>query len=81
MSSSTPRYIAEVDERSGPGSRIHRPRRNGHGGRLSADALEWNDSVERHVINWPPGFHPHVEEGVIEVRNGGGRRWRVWGTA
>ena len=34
---------------------------------------EWNDSVERHVINWPPGFHPHVEEGVIEVRNGGGR--------
>ena len=34
---------------------------------------EWNDSVERHVISWPPGFHPHVEDRVIEVRNGGGR--------
>ena len=34
---------------------------------------EWNDSIERHVISWPPGFHPHVEDGVIEVRNGGGR--------
>ena len=34
---------------------------------------EWNDSIERHVISWPPGFHPHVEEGVVEVRNGGGR--------
>ena len=34
---------------------------------------EWNDSVERHVISWPPGFYPHVEDGLIEVRNGGGR--------
>ena len=34
---------------------------------------EWNDSVERHVINWPPGFYPHIEDGMVEVRNGGGR--------
>ena len=31
------------------------------------------DSEERHVISWPPGFYPHVEDGMIEVRNGGGR--------
>ena len=31
------------------------------------------DAEERHVISWPPGFHPHVEDGMIEVRNGGGR--------
>ena len=34
---------------------------------------EWNDSIERHMIKWPPGFHPHVEDGVFEVSNGGGR--------
>ena len=34
---------------------------------------DWNDSIKRRVIKWPPGFHPHVEEGVFEVRNGGGR--------
>ena len=34
---------------------------------------EWNDSIERHVISWPPGFHPHIEDGMFEVRNGGGR--------
>lgn len=27
----------------------------------------------RHMILWPPGFYPHVEDGMIEVRNGGGR--------
>ena len=31
------------------------------------------DSIERHVIDWPPGFYPHIEEGIIEVRSGGGR--------
>ncbi len=31
------------------------------------------DSIERHVIKWPPGFHPYIENGVFEVRNGGGR--------
>ena len=34
---------------------------------------EWNDSIERHVINWPPGFYPHVKDGMVEARNGGGR--------
>ena len=34
---------------------------------------EWNDSIMRHVISWPPGFYPHIEDGMIEVRNGGGR--------
>ena len=35
----------------------------------------WNrgDDEDRHVISWPPGFYPHVEDGIIEVRNGGGR--------
>ena len=32
------------------------------------------DDERRHVILWPPGFYPHLEDGVIEVRNGGGRR-------
>ena len=31
------------------------------------------DEVRRDVILWPPGFYPHLEDGVIEVRNGGGR--------
>ena len=31
------------------------------------------DDERRHVISWPPGFYPHLEDGVIEVRNGGGR--------
>ncbi len=31
------------------------------------------DSEERHAISWPPGFYPHIEDGMIEVRNGGGR--------
>ena len=26
-----------------------------------------------HTIVWPPGFTPHIEDGVIEVRNGGGK--------
>ena len=25
------------------------------------------------VIIWPPGFTPHLKDGVVEVRNGGGR--------
>lgn len=43
---------------------------------------------ERHVVRWPPGYHPHIgEDGVLEVRNGGGRtigrvgdRLRIRGT-
>ena len=31
------------------------------------------NTEDRHVISWPPGFYPHVEDGMIEVRNGGGR--------
>ena len=31
------------------------------------------DDEKRHVLSWPPGFYPHVEDGMIEVRNGGGR--------
>lgn len=34
---------------------------------------EEEDYRERHVISWPPGFYPHIEDGVMEVRNGGGR--------
>ena len=29
---------------------------------------------ERHVVRWPPGYHPLIgEDGVLEVCNGGGR--------
>ena len=37
--------------------------------------MDWKgpDFEERHVISWPPGFYPHIEDGTIEVRNGGGR--------
>ncbi len=34
---------------------------------------EEEDYKERNVISWPPGFYPHIEDGVMEVRNGGGR--------
>ena len=29
---------------------------------------------ERHMVVWPQGFYPHIgEDGIVEVRNGGGR--------
>ena len=32
-----------------------------------------NPNGEKYVPEWPAGFTPHLENGVLEVRNGGGR--------
>ena len=32
-----------------------------------------NPNGEKYVPEWPAGFTPHLESGVLEVRNGGGR--------
>ena len=31
------------------------------------------DGEYSHIIVWPPGFTPHIEDGVVEVHNGGGK--------
>ena len=39
---------------------------------LGGDCLRIGGEDGR-IIVWPPGFTPHIEDGVIEVRNGGGK--------
>ena len=29
--------------------------------------------ADGYIIVWPPGFTPHVDDGIVEVRNGGGK--------
>jgi len=43
---------------------------------LDGQCLRWKDSFPREhwpAIIWPAGFTPHVNEGVVEIRNGAGR--------
>ena len=40
---------------------------------LDGDCLRVDDD-ERHMIIWPPLFTPHMEDGVIEVRDGESRK-------
>lgn len=44
---------------------------------LEEDCLLFRDLVDsskRYMLVWPPGFYPHLgSDGVVEIRNGGGR--------
>ena len=44
---------------------------------LDGDCLRWRPDwfpeKPRRILVWPSGFTPHIEDGVVVVRNGGGR--------
>lgn len=41
---------------------------------LDGDCLRiGGDNGEGYFVVWPPGFTPHIEDGVVHVRNGGGQ--------
>ena len=44
---------------------------------LDGDCIKWRSDwfpeKPRRILVWPAGFTPHIEDGVVVVRNGGGR--------
>ncbi len=40
---------------------------------LRIGTLPYRDQNPNQIVVWPPGFTPHIEDGVVHIRNGGGR--------
>ena len=40
---------------------------------LDGPCLRIKDEYNMNTVIWPPGFSPHVEDGVVQVRNGAGQ--------
>lgn len=68
-------FLVREKSRKGPKSLIA----IGHGPRelvLDGDCLRLRyegDDHPGHLVSWPAGFTPHVEDGEVEIRNGGGK--------
>ena len=66
-----PRSRTRVDSGGGYGVALNVARIEGELV-LDGDCLRVGDS-EGPIIVWPPGFTPHIENGVVEIHNGAGK--------